>query len=381
MASLDSITRNNFSRDFSIAQQEVQHGVTVKRSKADNNMWHRWCAYCESLGLDSLLSNISDPVPIVQVFARRLRSGVLAPRGEQIRHKSVEGYLRAVGQTFAAVGAPDPRQTWQGNIDFRIQRQLAHYKKEDPPPHRVKPLPVQVLRRIMGVALAAPHLPGNNAIADMITLAFFFLLRPGEYTASTSESSPFRLCDVRLKSGGATLDSQTCPASQLLSATFATLEFTNQKNGVRGEIIGLSKTSDPALCPVKALARRLIHLRHHNAPPTSPLAKYFANQQWQSILPSHITTTIKQAVRFLGPSSLGFTPNQVSARSLRAAGAMALFNARVDPLTIRLVGRWRSDEMLRYLHVQAEPVMRGLSQAMVASASYRLHHDDVVPSY
>ena len=279
------------------------------------------------------------------------------------------------------MGAPDPRQTWQGNIDFRLQRQLSHYKKADPPPHRVKPLPIQVLRRIVGVALAAPHLAGNTAIADMIIMAFFFLLRPGEYTANSSESSPFRFCDVRLKTGNCNLDLTSSTTAQLLSATFVTLEFTDQKNGVRGEIIGLSKTTDPALCPVRAVARRIIHLRQHNAPPTSPLAKYFTNNKWHPVLASHITTSIQQAVRFLGPSSLGFRASDVSARSLRASGAMALFNAKVDPLTIRLVGRWRSDEMLRYLHVQAEPVMRGLSQAMVSHASYRLHHDDVVPSY
>ena len=279
------------------------------------------------------------------------------------------------------MGAPDPRQTWQGNIDFRLQRQLSHYKKEDPPPHRVKPLPIQVLRRIVSIAMAAPELAGNNAISDMIIMAFFFLLRPGEYTANTSDTSPFRLCYTRLKTGDSNLDFAASTPSQLLSATFVTLEFTDQKNGVRGEIIGLSKTTDPTLCPVRAVARRVLHLRQHNAPATTPLAKYFDNNRWHPVLPSHITSSIQQAVRFLGPASLGFKASEVSARSLRASGAMALFNAKVDPLTIRLVGRWRSDEMLRYLHVQAEPVMRGLSQAMVSNASYRLHHDDVVPSY
>jgi hypothetical protein len=34
---------------------------------------------------------------------------------------------------------------------------------------------------------------------------------------------------------------------------------------------------------------------------------------------------------------------------------MALLNGGVDTDIIRLIGRWRSDKMLRYLHVQAEP--------------------------
>ena len=48
----------------------------------------------------------------------------------------------------------------------------------------------------------------------------------------------------------------------------------------------------------------------------------------------------------MGPQ-VGFTPEDVSAQSMQAGGAMALLMARVDTDTIRLVGRWRSDVMLR----------------------------------
>ena len=66
------------------------------------------------------------------------------------------------------------------------------------------------------------------------------------------------------------------------------------------------------------------------------------------------------------------TPNEVSARSLRSAGAMALLCAHVDSDTIRLLGRWRSDEMLRYLHVQAQPIMHQFSQRMLHAGSYTM---------
>ena len=39
---------------------------------------------------------------------------------------------------------------------------------------------------------------------------------------------------------------------------------------------------------------------------------------------------------------------------MQAGGAMALLMARVDTDTIRLEGRWRSDVMLRYLHMRAQ---------------------------
>ena len=53
---------------------------------------------------------------------------------------------------------------------------------------------------------------------------------------------------------------------------------------------------------------------------------------------------------------------------------MALLCAGVDSDRIRLLGRWRSDEMYRYLHVQAQPVMTaGLSAAMLRGGSFRIH--------
>ena len=84
----------------------------------------------------------------------------------------------------------------------------------------------------------------------------------------------------------------------------------------------------------------------------------------------------------LGGGDLGFEPKDVTARSLRAAGAMALLCAGVETDMIRLMGRWRSDEMLRYLHLQAEPLMRKYSRLMVAHGNYKfLPHMATVPCY
>lgn len=91
-----------------------------------------------------------------------------------------------------------------------------------------------------------------------------------------------------------------------------------------------------------------------------------------------ITTCIRDSVTYLGPH-LGFLPSDVSARCLRAAGATALLLANVDPDVIRLMGRWRSDEMLRYLHVQAYPLMKHYAQKMLSAGMYTLIPNHLVP--
>jgi hypothetical protein len=186
----------------------------------------------------------------------------------------------------------------------------------------------------------------------MLIVGFFFLLRPGEYAATANENAtPFCVCDVHILLHTRRLDPFTCPEYELHAATHVALEFTSQKNGVRGELVGLTRSGHPVLCPVLALCQRLRHLRLHRAPLTTPLYCYCTNGSWHQINISLLT--------------VGISPLDISVRSLRSSGATALLCADVDTDKIRLLGRWRSDEMLRYLHVQALPIVTPFASLMV----------------
>jgi len=252
---------------------------------------------------------------------------------------------------------------------------IKSWKSSDPAPLRVKPIPIQVIQRVATLSqLSSANDSLYQATTDMIILAFFFLLRPGEYT--DNDNTPFCLKDVQLFIGPRCLNLQTSSAAELAQACFGSLTFTDQKNGVRGEVIGQASTGDSFGCPVKSLVRRILYLRSHNVPPTTPLSRVFNTPA--RVTPSVLTATLRDCVQYLGPD-LGFLPSEVSARSLQAAGATALLLARVDTDVIRLIGRWRSDEMLRYLHVQAYPLMRNYSRLMLDAGDYTLIPNQLVP--
>ena len=231
----------------------MAHGVHHSRASASATHWNTWLDFCDELRLDPTLANLADPVPVLQVFALRYRTGVCSPSKQPVRSRTVEDALRSVGQTFSGVGAPDPRLTTLGHVDHRLKRMLQSFQKQDPPPHRVKPLPLPIIQHIAATAHASTDV-ALQAIADMIILAFFFLLRPGEYTGTSNDAQPFRLCDIALSVGNTKLDLSSASDSSLFGATFVTLEFTTQKNGVRGEVIGLGRSGDPLCCPVLAAA-------------------------------------------------------------------------------------------------------------------------------
>lgn len=381
MAHVAPTASNAFLRDLLTATNQVRSGVVPSRARAATGHWKRWLDFCDEVQIDPYLRTEDpnfDAIPFLQVFATRYRSGVIAPRGKAVRARTVEDALRAVAQEMATVGAADPRLNSFGSMDFRLQRLWKSYKKVDPPPHRVKPVPLRVLRRLHHVAHTAGEQP-LLAITDMILLAFFFLLRPGEYTGSPSNTSPFTLADVQLFAGRRRLPISTCPEADFALATFCTLTFTDQKNGVKGEVIGLGVSGDPSFCPVKSMTRRILDLRRHGANQSTILATYYVNGQGHPVTPSQITTALRSGVHLFDPAELGFLPSDISARSLRAAGAMALLCAQVDTDIIRLIGRWRSDEMLRYLHVQAEPIMRHFAAKMISLGDFALLPNSAVP--
>jgi hypothetical protein len=294
----------------------------------------------------------------------------VAPSGSPVKSRTVEGALRAIGQTMATLGSPDPRLQPSGKLDLRLSRQLTAYKKQDPAPTRVKPIPLPIIAQTAAVHRLA-NTPFGNAMADMLILGFFFLLRPGEYACTTNpEATPFRLCGIHLMVNNRRLHHLTCPNHDLFLVNFVALEFTNQKNGVRGELVGLGRSGHPTWCPVQALVNRVKHLRSNRAPPTTPLYNYH-HFQWQSITTTTLTTHLRYTVTAMG-AQFGIAPTDISIRSLRSSGAMALLCAKVDTDVIRLLGRWRSDEMLRYLHVQSFPLLAPLAPQMLRHGAFTL---------
>jgi hypothetical protein len=89
-----------------------------------------------------------------------------------------------------------------------------------------------------------------------------------------------------------------------------------------------------------------------------------------------LTKYLRTTVTTMG-EEFGIQPAEISVRSLRSSGAMSLLCAKVDTDTICLLGRWRSDEMLCYLHVQTFPLVAPLASEMLQHGSFTLipnHH-------
>jgi hypothetical protein len=194
-------------------------------------MWDIWQDFCHTIPTDPYLHDTPDPIPVLQLFAHSYRTGAVAPTKSQVCSRTMEDALRAVGQAFATLGCPDPRLQPSSKLDFRLSHQLARYKKDDPPPTRVKPILFPIIANAADLCYTA-NTPASSTIADLLLLSFYFLLCPGEYAAMDNEDiSPFCYCDIHFLVHDRHLNHFTCPDADLHHATYIALEFTNQTEG------------------------------------------------------------------------------------------------------------------------------------------------------
>ena len=150
------------------------------------------------------------------------------------------------------------------------------------------------------------------------------------------------------------LDVFEAKASQLRAADWSGMTFTVQKSGVPGEIVGHARSGSLHVCPVVGLEELCLLLRKHGAPHDALLGTYreIPSNPLCYIKSSDITKALKSAACKHG-AEFGIGPDDVSADCIRSTGAMALFCGGVDSSPIRLLGRWQSWTMLRYLHLQS----------------------------
>lgn len=249
-------------------------------------------------------------------------------------------------------------------------------RDKDDPQKRSYPANVPIVRNLRAVLDVnhAKHGQANQHVIDLTIVAYFWLLRPAEYTYSsdTKRSQAFRLRDIFFYVGDKIYSATSASLNDvdITTVTAAALTFTDQKNAVRGEQVAQRATNDPLMCPAKALFRLVLHHRSHNAPPETALCDFYdASAKLRTVPPAWITAGLRYSAMDLH-DKMGIDPYLLSARSLRPGGATALLCAQIDKDSIQLLGRWKSDAMLRYLRIQAHVHSTNFAQKMLDHGSY-----------
>jgi hypothetical protein len=247
-------------------------------------------------------------------------------------------------------------------------------RRADPPSIPQLAVPVAVPIKCYNMAYKQGTTSNRSkATADLTLIAFFYLLRVGEYTTPrqvrrnnewvrATRTIQFRTKDVGFWKNGQHLD-RTSPLSILLTADAATLKISNQKNGRMGQTIHHTAINAQH-CPVKALARRLAHILGNGGTDDTLICMYKSESGIAAVTPSDLIQAIRMSVRALNLHKAGIDPDIVGVHSLRAGGAMALKLHGESDTTIMKQGRWSGLTFLQYIHNQIGHLSRDLSSKM-----------------
>ena len=92
-------------------------------------------------------------------------------------------------------------------------------------------------------------------------------------------SAPFRFCEATLYRGNTCWPGPTIPLHAINTTDYGLLNFTNQKNAVKGKSIRHGPLHHQVACLLRALRCRVTYLQAHHAPSNTPLFAYTKNGQ------------------------------------------------------------------------------------------------------
>jgi len=253
---------------------------------------------------------------------------------------------------------------------YPLQVMLDGWRKVDPPTMKKLPIEVDIPELLANLGRKPDASPKDKAVGELTLIAFYYLLRVGEYTCKgtrneTKQTVQFRICDVtffKFDEADDCLKQLPRDASDedILSADGATLMLANQKNGWKGVCIHHHANGDDFLCPVRALGRRIVEIRQHTTNMSTNLSAFWTHGKRSDVTDVHIRQSLKWAAEQLKYPERGIPIERIDTHSLRAGGANALHLCGYEDREIQKMGRWRGETFKEYI----SDCLRGFSEGM-----------------
>jgi hypothetical protein len=139
-------------------------------------------------------------------FAARVRSGYFG-RGQQVQASTVSSAITAVGQKIALDTNTNPTKiTGSKKFLLCLQELLDGYHLEDPPTEKKLPVEADVPELLFDLGYGPSGTIQGQAVGDLSLIAFYYLLRVGEYTIKGTRNKSkwtvqFKLEDITFFSG------------------------------------------------------------------------------------------------------------------------------------------------------------------------------------
>ena len=216
----------------------IANGITPKATQTREKYWQHWANYATRCGVDPFLQD-TPPLTrdiVINAFAARVRTGTFG-RGVTIRVQGVTDAILSISKTIQLAGLRCPIYREDGvSYNLSTQRLVEGFCRQDPPSVPQLAVPITVPNLCFNSAMKTKDAK-LTAIGELTLIAFYFLLRVGEYTKPryiTRNGKKVKAsCTVQFTVGNVgffkdgSLMPRTSPLSLLQNCDAATLKITN----------------------------------------------------------------------------------------------------------------------------------------------------------
>ncbi len=218
----------------------------------------------------------------------------------------------------------------------------------------------------------------TQAVGNLSLIALYYLLRIGEYTVkcqrdwskrARKQTVQFKVEDVMFfntdKHGILRCLPRDAPYSLIMTAESAMLKLDNQKNGWTGVCVHQEANGEVFNCPVKALARRVMHIRENGGDQKALLSAIYVEGVRYDVTGDDISKGLKMAATLLNyPSRQGIPIKITNTHSLPSGGANALALSGYSDTQIQKMGRWKGATFKEYIREELVCYSAGMSLKM-----------------
>ena len=257
-----------------------------------------------------------------------------------------------------------------------VHRMLQGFDNKNPATTKKLPVDVDVPEFLCDLGCCEHASPKDCQVGLLVIVAFYFLLRVGEYTSKlrngqheTKKTVNFRVCNVTFfkkdETGRLRLLPSDATPGQRLSADGATLRLMDQKNGWKNVCIHQQPNGKPLKNLVVALAMIVNDILSFTDDRTAWLPAFWDKGKVQHVIKSDISSELKFAAAKLDyPGNQVVPIERIDTHSLRCGGANALSLAGYEEYQIQKMGRWRGKTFKEYISDQLSNFTDGMSKAM-----------------
>lgn len=234
--------------------------------------------------------------------------------GSSYKPATVRTYLSALSYRFKIRGLPDPTNA------FIVKQTVTGLERIKPSMDNRLPITLPILKSLNNVAHTVLNHYDTVLFKAMFSLAFFALLRIGEFTTGNTTHT-LNVMHVSVDKNGLVLNMPSFKHSKASSPH--TVKVGHQ---------------DPTVCPIVHL---LAYLRIR---PAGPNLHLFIFQNGMSVSRLNFTKVLRMCLK-----AANIPDKNIRSHSFRIGGATYMAGQGMSDSQIRALGRWRTDAFKRYI--------------------------------